>query len=276
MNEGRAGPGGRDRANLAAIWFLGVALGLSLLYWFLQGGQPRSGFWGTARGYTPAVAALIAAFAWRGVAGLAETGQRLRRWRVPGRLYVLAVLGPALVAGACILAMQLSGTPAALDPAVKVPRLIIVFFGMAIADGPLGEEIGWRGFLLPRLLDRVGPIAASAIVGVAWWLWHIPLYAADGRVLSVAFLTQYLVSVVAYSFVFTWFFLRTRGSALFAVLLHTTTNYFVYLASTLFPATRATTVDNRTYLALVALAGAAAAISLGRPRPGDGGKTSVA
>ena len=82
---------------------------------------------------------------------------------------------------------------------------------------PIGEEIGWRGYALPRLLTRCSALTAGAVLGVIWAVWHLPVVLADpGLRVPVPFLLQ----VVPLSILFTWLFLRTRGSVLIAVLFH--------------------------------------------------------
>ena len=52
--------------------------------------------------------------------------------------------------------------------------LITVFVSTALFGGPLGEEIGWRGYALPQLLSRYSPLASSLILGLVWGAWHAP------------------------------------------------------------------------------------------------------
>lgn len=97
---------------------------------------------------------------------------------------------------------------------------------MALTDG-LGEELGWRGSALPRLLSRHNALAASLILGVLWVLWHLPLVWTEGYPLYQQPAWLLLADALAKSVIFTWVFLNTRGSVLLAVLLHASTNLLV-------------------------------------------------
>jgi membrane protease YdiL (CAAX protease family) len=83
---------------------------------------------------------------------------------------------------------------------------------------PLGEEIGWRGYALPRLLARHGPLRASLILGVLWALWHTCMLISVGSPPLIVVLG--MIEIVIGSAMFTWMHQRTGGSLLAAVLLH--------------------------------------------------------
>lgn len=73
-----------------------------------------------------------------------------------------------------------------------------------VLGGPLFEEPGWRGFVLPRLQDLLGPFRASLLLGVLWWGWHLPLFLC--RFWSSSGIGAYLLIVVGLSFVFTFLY----------------------------------------------------------------------
>ena len=85
-----------------------------------------------------------------------------------------------MVAGIAVLL----GEPwdAARPPALtlSIPALGLTLLILALTDG-LGEELGWRGYLLPRLLIRHRAFVASLILGLYWWLWHLPSVWTAGR-----------------------------------------------------------------------------------------------
>lgn len=271
----------KRRAVTASLLFAGVSVGLSCVYWslFFLGDRgmlpfdPSSSVLGAARGYIPALAAVVTALGVFGRAELSTIWTRVSRWRVSPGLYGLALLVPMGASLIVVVVASLSGTEVAFGPGARtLPKLVLTFFFFAVVDGPLGEEIGWRGFFLPKLLERSGPIAASLIVGAVWFLWHLPLYMATDRVeMTSAFLAGYLLNNVSFSFLHTWFFVRSGGSAFLAIFFHTAGNYFVFLVVTLFPALEDAPTAQWTHLAVIAIAAVCAAISLSRSGPGSAG-----
>ena len=91
----------------------------------------------------------------------------------------------------------------------------------------VGEETGWRGYLLPELQRRFSPLISTLILGLIWSLWHSPLYFIGlydfpGNRLVNALM--YIPFAIAFSFQFTWIFNRTGGVLSLALLLHASSN----------------------------------------------------
>jgi membrane protease YdiL (CAAX protease family) len=102
---------------------------------------------------------------------------------------------------------------------------------LVLTDG-LGEEAGWRGFALPRLLRRLPSLSAGVVLGAIWACWHLPLIWTDGATLQGASPWVLLLELPARSVVFTWIFRGTEGSALLAILLHVAMSLCVVSAAT--------------------------------------------
>ena len=184
--------------------------------------------------WTVAIVAVAVAALTGGRVAVRELFSRLVRWRVGWRWYVVAVLGPAafaLLTAAVFTAFGgvLPGGLLAALPRTDWVLLPVLVLAAALTDG-LGEELGWRGFALPRLLARQTPLTAGIVLGVLWAAWHLPLLWTPGRVLHQHPFWLFLLDIVATSLFMTWVFLRTRGSVLIAVLLHAGLNVFAFPA----------------------------------------------
>ncbi|WP_437571022.1 CPBP family intramembrane glutamic endopeptidase [Sorangium sp. So ce542] len=146
----------------------------------------------------PSLAAAVCAWKERGRAGL--SGLFSPRRAPAGWAYApLALCMPALLhlLGLALLALAGGSAPATLLYAPITPEQR----GIAVL-APLGEELGWRGYALPRLLPAHGPVRASLTIGAAWTLWHLPMMCLPGVpwwsiALSALFITSLSVLMTA-------------------------------------------------------------------------------
>ena len=182
--------------------------------------------------FGPTLAAIIMTAVIAGRSGLHELRQRIRQWRAPWQWYLFILLGiPALVLlGIVVQPGALAGfhdlTPLLL---VSYPILYVVtFFG----GGPLGEEIGWRGFALPRMQANYGPLWGTLSLGILWTCWHLSdfLTASKGGGAGTGFtifLTNFPIftlAVVSLAIIMTWIYNHTGGSIFIAILAHASVN----------------------------------------------------
>ena len=170
--------------------------------------------------FGPAVAAVVASFIRGGAAGTRELVRRVFIWRVHPKWYA-AVIGIPLLHVLAVLALErVLGRPAPFDVGDFSTTSLIL--GVLV----VGEEVGWRGYLLPRLLERYTAATASIAVGVLWALWHLSVFLTPAFPHSERSFPLFTLSTTAYSVWFTWLFLRTRGSVLLATLFHASINLF--------------------------------------------------
>ena len=104
------------------------------------------------------------------------------------------------------------------------------FFGtIRGAASALGEEIGWRGFLVPELYKTQGFTKTSLISGSIWGIWHLPiLLFADYNSGTPSWyaMSCFMVLIISMSFIYTWF--RIKSESLWtAVILHASHNLFI-------------------------------------------------
>ena len=196
------------------------------------------------RDFGPSLAALVLTAAIAGKPGLTRLLRRLVLWRVPVGWYLFVLLGlPAIYVLGILL---VPGALASFTPPASAGWLVypgvLGFVGTLVIGGPLFEEPGWRGFALPRLQARWGPLASSLILGVLWAGWHLteytePGFAATNGGLTAQGVGAFALALISFSVIMTWVFNHTRGSLLVAILLHTAINWSqFFLTSELFPA----------------------------------------
>jgi membrane protease YdiL (CAAX protease family) len=176
----------------------------------------------------PALATIIMIGVTEGKAGLLHLRDRLKQRRAGWQWYLFILLGiPALLLLGIIIQPGTLASFQGLTPTLLVTYpayFFIVFFGVA-----LPEEIGWRGFALPRMQPRYGPLQGTLLLGVLWSFWHFlffltPAHGGGPSTSFAALLTNLLiftVMVVALAIIFTWIFNHTGGSVFVANLVHT-------------------------------------------------------
>ncbi len=103
----------------------------------------------------------------------------------------------------------------------------MVVFNLVL--GPLGEELGWRGFLQDRLTPRIGWLVASLLVGAIWFVWHLPLWAIDSPHAQIA-IPLFAGHVFCYAIIIGAAHTMSGGSLLPAILIHLTVNLASNLA----------------------------------------------
>ncbi|HEY3409518.1 MAG TPA: type II CAAX endopeptidase family protein [Propionicimonas sp.] len=175
----------------------------------------------------PALAAMVMAVVTGGRSGLRELRAAGRAWRVGWQWYAVVLVGAPLLILAGVLAVF--GVPTSLagfEPGIVASYLgyfVLVFFAVG-----LPEELGWRGFALPRLQARFGPLRGTLILGVLWAGWHLPFFLtpdhgggpqADVMVVVTNF-ALFAGMVVLMAVPFSFVYNATRGSVFMAALLH--------------------------------------------------------
>jgi membrane protease YdiL (CAAX protease family) len=172
--------------------------------------------------YAPTLSALLLTATIEGWAGVVALLSRMVRWRFGLQWYLFVLLGIPVL-GLCATAWG-GGTP--LYPwgqwYLYIPLLLSQIF---VDPGALGEELGWRGYALPRLLARYQALWASLILGAIWFVWHLPAFFVSGAPQNSLSLPAFFMSALALSILATWLYNNTGGSVLPSMLLHLTANF---------------------------------------------------
>ncbi len=157
-----------------------------------------------------------------GRAGLSELWHRLTHWRIQWVWYAAGLLpiflyGLATVAAGALPSADFS--PGSIFTALF--SLQAGFFVSLFLRGAFGEELGLRGFALPRLQQTNSPFRASLVIGILWGGWHLPVLIGRDGLSIVAFS---LLSI-GLSFLFTLVFNGSGGSLIPVLLFHATQNW---------------------------------------------------
>lgn len=136
----------------------------------------------------------------------------LLHWRVHPLWYAVALVAPGALLTGVLLLLRAAGWSGTV---LFLPALGQLVGAFVIS---LAEEMGWRGYALPRLQPKYGAFGASVLIGVAWTLWHIPMFMGQGVPLSL--LPVMFLMFIGGSLLFTWVYNGTGGSLLLVVLAH--------------------------------------------------------
>lgn len=188
---------------------------------------------GTMLTMTPSLLAIIFAFGINGREGGMDLLRRATRWRAKVQWWLIAFFGTAvLFALGLALHLALGGRPPTLtalrEETTLLPLyLLIVFLPIY---GPLGEELGWRGYLQKHLQNWRGPLIASLIIGTYWGVWHLPDFLVPDTTqysLGMVFFIPYILGTIANSLIMTWLYNKTGGSTLIGgIIWHAGTDFW--------------------------------------------------
>lgn len=209
------------------FWFLAFAIAWAITlplaanqlgYTHIEGLHFQFAF---AIGLAPAIAAMVAAAIEK---RFGEYWKRAWNPRAPFWLYVLALLLPALFLAAPFAWAMIRHTAL---PELDLSPGIAIFAGLWLVLA-LGEELGWRAYALPRLVQRHGFILGSTILGVIWCVWHYPRMLAGPFVESIPqaapFIALFSIQIIIANYIICWIAARARFSALPTTIFHTAFN----------------------------------------------------
>ncbi|MEQ1693367.1 MAG: CPBP family intramembrane glutamic endopeptidase, partial [Gemmatimonas sp.] len=180
-----------------------------------------------------AVGPLSAAFvvsAWEsGRTGPRELSRAMVQWRGATHWLAVALLAPyALLAIAITATSLVDGTTVSLAGLGRSREFAefsaVGFLAFNIVSFGFGEEVGWRGYALPRLQARHSALIASLLLTVGWALWHLPLflYRPGYTSMSAAGVVGWFFSLLTGAVLLTWLYNESRGSLLVVAVFHAT------------------------------------------------------
>ena len=193
--------------------------------------------WYTGRGSiiiaAPSIAALIVAFLADGWKGVLDIFRRLGRWRANWRWYVFILFSPAVFYLIAVGVHVLLGGTASQFPLFRENQqlilMVFIFFLLPWQSSAFLEEIGFRGFALERLQNKLGPLMGTLVLGAFFGAWLLPEFFQPGSFQysmgGLRFYPWFILTEIGWSILMTWAYNNTNKSSLIAgYLFHTAFN----------------------------------------------------
>lgn len=181
--------------------------------------------------FAPGIVAVWLTWRARGTAGVRALLGPLLRWQVSPRWYVFAIgYMAAIKLTTALVHRAITGS----WPPFGSSAWYVILGGTLASTvllGQSGEEVGWRGYALPRLAELYGLRMASVILGVVWALWHLPLFFVPAADTYGQSFIVWGVGVTALSVTFAWLYAKTNASLLLTMLLHSAINQSLGIVS---------------------------------------------
>jgi membrane protease YdiL (CAAX protease family) len=248
-----------------AIWVPQALARLSDPQTPFAGGSP----WNLLAVWAPGLSAILVSRVMAGKAGPGALFRPVRRQRIGIGWYLFVLLYPAAVwllarAVDALLGRSFEFTIPLLTYFSAEQSYMVVVALVCAFPNTLGEELGWRGFALPRLQARHNALVSSLILGLFWAFWHIPMWIAGGMMGQDLLRSGVTIATVA--IIFTWVYNNTGGSLLLAWLFHTSITITQYLLET--PLTLTDDILRWGFAILIVVVAGSTHLSRGQDRPG--------
>ena len=171
--------------------------------------------------WAPTIIALAVTLLSSGVAGVKQEFGRLRFGHGSGRWFAVGTAFPLVATALAVWSARAAGDPGPFTPSSAIPMMVI----FQLMTGAVGEELGWRGFLLPRLGKRFGVMTAAWLMAILWSLWHIAGFFFPGTPhYQLIPIVPFLLLIVFFGFYLAFIFNRTGDSVLATILAHLALN----------------------------------------------------
>lgn len=165
--------------------------------------------------WSPALYAIIIVIVTKGKIGFLELFKRLSfkrkfvKWNIVAFLLPISICWLSYITFSYIEYGQIA-------PNHSYQEYFLIL--LLVVLGSIGEEIGWRGFLLPQLLKTHSLFVSTVIIGLVWGVWHLNIQ--SGFLVFII----YLALVLIFSFIASWLYEKTKGNILSCIILHSTIN----------------------------------------------------
>lgn len=271
--------GGGFRSWRSILWFVVLTYGATwgLLVPVVFSANPSENplllaFY-VAGAFVPSLVGVIAAWWEGGRRKAVSLLRRVARWRVGARWYLVALCLPVGLKLLVLASLIVVGYPVPTLPDVRAwPVTLTIAVVAGLFPGAVGEELGWRGYALPRLQERYDALVASLILGVVWAVWHLPTFFVEFTGQASLPMGWLLFEIIGASILYTWIVNNAGGSVLLAILFHAANNsltpiVFPGIVATGYADTFAMTTSLSVWLVAVVVVLVFGRTALSRTRP---------
>jgi len=215
------------------VWYALLSIGLTWAWWVplaVSGRVVDTGWRPThlPGQFGPLLAAIIVTGLTAGKPGLQSLLERMTRWRIAPRWWLAAISPLLFFVPALLIDRLVEGEWIVwrdIDVFGGAPEIgVIGVWLILMATTGFGEEVGWRGYALPRLQTGHPPLTASLLVAGIWIVWHLPAFWFNETYRDFNLFTTlgFFIGIIAGSVVLTWLYNRSGGSILAVAVWHGT------------------------------------------------------
>jgi uncharacterized protein len=161
--------------------------------------------------------------------GIKELFKKIIIWKINPFYYMFVLFFTLATFYIPIWICNFTGLPYKFHVLTNFRNILFTFLVILLIGGPLGEELGWRGYVLPKLQCILNPIYSSLFFGIIWACWHLPLFFIPNTSQFGFPFIIFVIEDIYLATIFTWVYNRTNGSLIFPILFHAAFNTTVTL-----------------------------------------------
>lgn len=173
--------------------------------------------------FGPFIASLLLTWRDNRAYGLKELFQRTFKWRVHPLWWIVAISPILLFFLVSLILRIFQGSWISLSILGRfdfLPDLGVWVIFIWLATYGFGEELGWRGYLLPRLQRNLSALSATIILWIIWAIWHIPSFFYLHTASSPGMVIGFLIGIFTGAVFLTWLYNSSGGSVLIVAVWH--------------------------------------------------------
>lgn len=144
-------------------------------------------------------------------------------------LLVVLVLQFGILATAVLIFLNSKNLTLTAFPVISAAAILPAFI-MSLTSGAMGEELGWRGYMLKSYQEKYSPLKSALLVGLVWAFWHLPLWIFSGYTGSglIVYSIFFVIAILSLSVLITYFYNKS-GNIIIAIWMHFLFNFLIQL-----------------------------------------------